>query len=54
MATSLDSEDLEYVYHHRKFYADLDLLHFGERSRDWPLGHAGDEGPHPRDDGQNT
>ena len=24
---------------------------FGERSRDWPLGHAGDEGPHLRDDG---
>ena len=23
----------------------------GERSRDWPLGHAGDEGPHLRDDG---
>ena len=23
---------------------------FGERSRDWPLGHAGDEGPHLRDD----
>ena len=24
---------------------------FGERSRGWPLGHAGDEGPHLRDDG---
>lgn len=24
---------------------------FGERSRDWSLGHAGDEGPHLRDDG---
>src|SRR5574337_318030 len=24
---------------------------FGERSRDWPLGHAGDEGPHLGDDG---
>src|SRR5574337_21881 len=24
---------------------------FGERSRDWPLGHAGDEGPHLRVDG---
>ena len=24
---------------------------FGERPRDWPLGHAGDEGPHLRDDG---
>ena len=24
---------------------------FGERSRDWPLDHAGDEGPHLRDDG---
>ena len=25
---------------------------FGERSRDWPLGHAGDEGPHLSDDGR--
>ena len=24
---------------------------FGERSRDWSLGHAGDEGPHLRDHG---
>ena len=24
---------------------------FGEWSRGWPLGHAGDEGPHLRDDG---
>ena len=24
---------------------------FGERSRAWPLGHAGDEGPHLPDDG---
>ena len=24
---------------------------FGESSRGWPLGHAGDEGPHLRDDG---
>ena len=24
---------------------------FGERLRDWPLGHAGDEGPHLRNDG---
>ena len=24
---------------------------FEERSRDWPLGHAGDEGPHLREDG---
>ena len=24
---------------------------FGERSRSWPLGHAGDEGHHLRDDG---
>ena len=28
MAISLDSEDLEYVYHRRRFYADLDLLHY--------------------------
>jgi len=27
---------------------------FGERSRGWPLGHAGDEGPHLRDDGGGT
>ena len=27
---------------------------FGERSQGWPLGHAGDEGPHLRDDGGGT
>ena len=46
----IDAFDIEKRMNSHKL-ADVYRRLFGERSRGWPLGHAGDEGPHLRDDG---
>ena len=55
---SQESDMTEQLRHHGISWSSLGGLKgvkppeaFGERSRDWSLGHAGDEGPHLRDDG---
>ena len=47
-ADSLVSDSTIYIASEKNLF-----IHsaFGERSRGWPLGHRGDEGPHLRDDG---